>query len=76
MIQHRSSRLPQGAYNKSLEEVVSPYVGGEYNQCEGQRNLGRCVTNVKPNQMDFSKRAFGKVLCWDCQNDERAKLHK
>lgn len=58
-------------YMKKIEEITqksrTEYVGGEYSQCEGMRNLGRCITNVNENQMGFSKRVYGKVLCWNCQ---------
>ena len=55
------------------EEKSYPQGALTYTQCTGVRNYGRCTSNVNDNQSGFSKRVFGQVLCYPCQQKELAK---
>jgi hypothetical protein len=45
----------------------------QYHQCTGKTNFGRCITDVKESQREYSTRVFGQILCWNCQKAFKSK---
>lgn len=69
---HRGS-IERTNYMRKIEAMKQASVQRGYVQCTGVTRWGKCPKNVNERVESFSKSAFGRILCWDCQQEERKK---